>query len=187
MNHLTKKGGHMKEGINWSKTIIVSGFIAMLVGALDPLEGSLLILPGSALLAWGTWLKQQNSVQFRFRLGLFICIAIGVSALFIVSTLGGFGGESDLSWWWSSFILLYILGWSAEIWGPGSPRWVLWTGIGVSLWYVGILIMALRTERFLEDADMMIAPIALTAVALITLAGCIIHLKKYHDQRKMTV
>ena len=31
----------------WSRILIIVGSIAMLVGALDPLEGSLVILPGT--------------------------------------------------------------------------------------------------------------------------------------------
>ena len=35
----------------WSRILIVVGGIAMLVGALDPMEGSLVILPGSGMVA----------------------------------------------------------------------------------------------------------------------------------------
>jgi len=35
----------------WSRILGIVGGIAMLVGSLDPLEGSLLILPGSGLVS----------------------------------------------------------------------------------------------------------------------------------------
>jgi hypothetical protein len=37
----------------WSRILKVVGGTVMLVGTLDPLEGSLLILPGSGLVALG--------------------------------------------------------------------------------------------------------------------------------------
>ena len=39
----------------WSRILIPVGGLAMLVGAIDPMEGSLLILPGSGLVALGTF------------------------------------------------------------------------------------------------------------------------------------
>jgi hypothetical protein len=44
----------------WSRILTTVGGIAMLVGALDPMEGSLVILPGSALVALGTFLGQSE-------------------------------------------------------------------------------------------------------------------------------
>ena len=44
----------------WSKILIIVGYLAMLVGAVDPLEGSLAVLPGSALVALGTLLSQSQ-------------------------------------------------------------------------------------------------------------------------------
>ena len=40
----------------WSRILIVAGGIALAVGGLDPMEGSVLILPGGGLLALGTYL-----------------------------------------------------------------------------------------------------------------------------------
>jgi hypothetical protein len=38
-------------------------------------------------------------------------IIVGVSFLFFLSSLGGFGGSSRLSWWWGFLIVPYPLGW----------------------------------------------------------------------------
>ena len=44
----------------WSRILIMVGSVAMLVGALDPMEGSVIILPGSGLVALGTFLGQSE-------------------------------------------------------------------------------------------------------------------------------
>ena len=35
----------------WSRILVVVGLVAMVIGALDPLEGALVILPGTGLVA----------------------------------------------------------------------------------------------------------------------------------------
>ena len=98
----------------------------MVVGAIDPMEGSLLILPGSGLVALGTFLGQSERRLIAYRVWVFILIAIGVGALWGLSMVGGFGGKSGRSMWWGVLILPYLIGWNMGIWGPGSPRWLLW-------------------------------------------------------------
>lgn len=46
----------------WSRILVIVGSIAMLVGAVDPLEGSLIILPlpGSGLVTLGTFLGSRE-------------------------------------------------------------------------------------------------------------------------------
>ena len=129
----------------WSRILTIVGSIAMLVGAIDPMEGSLVILPGSGLVALGTFLGQSERRLIAYRVGVFILIAIGVGALWGLSRVGGFGGNSGRSMWWGVLILPYLIGWSMGIWGPGSPRWLLLLGIVVGLWYLTILAMV--TER----------------------------------------
>lgn len=117
----------------WSRILVVVGSIAMLVGAIDPMEGSLVILPGSGLVALGTFLGHGEHRLITYRTGVFILIAIGVGALWGLSGLGGFGGNSGRSNWWALLILPYLIGWLMGICGPGSPRWMLGLGIGVGL------------------------------------------------------
>ena len=151
----------------WSQILIAVGGVAMIVGAIDPLEGSLLILPGSGLVALGAWLGDGERRLVAFRGAVFALIAIGVAALFGLSTAGGVGGEGGVSPWWALAILPYPVGWSVGIWGPGSPRWMLWLGIVVGTWYLGLLAMALRAGRFVE------ANIAIAVVGVLTIGGCI--------------
>ena len=66
----------------------------MLAGALDPLEGSVVILVGSGLVTLGTFLgKSDAACAFTgFAVAL---IAVGVGAMFALSAMGGFGGRVD--------------------------------------------------------------------------------------------
>jgi hypothetical protein len=104
-----KQAQSMKKKLNWPRIIYIAGIVGLLAGILDPLEGSLVIVPGSLLLAVGAFMLHK-----RFRkiyLASAIMIAIGVAALFYLSSLGGFGGTSSLSWWWGVTILPYPIGW----------------------------------------------------------------------------
>jgi hypothetical protein len=99
----------MKKKINWPKVIFLAGVVAMVAGVLDPLEGSVVITTGSILVTIGAFLQHDRFMKL-FLLS-FLLIAIGVAAMFYLSSLGGFGGSSSLSWWWGLFILPYPAGW----------------------------------------------------------------------------
>ena len=92
----------------WQALVIV-GLVAMLLGAFDPLEGSLLILPGSGLVALGELLGKTPQ---RWILGgAFSLVAVGVGVLFELSAVGGVGGASGHSMWWLLTVLPYPVGW----------------------------------------------------------------------------
>ena len=95
----------------WSRILVVVGGIAMLLGTLDPLEGSLLILPGSGLVALSMFLGRKNRRTILYWAWAFILIAVGVGALFALSAVGGIGGRSGHSMWWGLLILPYPAGW----------------------------------------------------------------------------
>jgi len=161
--------------VTWSRILIITGSLAMLVGAIDPMEGSLVILPGSGLVALGTYLGSSERHLIAYRLGVFILIALGVGALWGLSSAGGFGGRSGLSMWWGLLVLPYLIGWSMGIWGPSSPQWLLLLGIVVGLWYVVILLMILGGPH----RDMSAWPgIAIGGIGILTIIGCIIRLRK---------
>ena len=162
----------------WSRILIIVGSIAMLVGALDPMEGSLIILPGSGLVALGTFLGQSERRLIAYRVWVFILIAIGVGALWGLSMVGGFGGKSGRSMWWGVLILPYLIGWTMSIWGPGSPRWLLLLGIVVGLWYLVILAMVLKGSGR-PHGDMGLVPIiVIGTIGVLTIGGCIGRLTK---------
>jgi hypothetical protein len=99
----------MKNKAKWTRIIYIIGVIALIIGAIDPLEGSVVIIAGSALLALSAYAtSDRHSKIFTASL---IMIVIGVAFLFYFSSLGGFGGTSTLSWWWGLLILPFPIGW----------------------------------------------------------------------------
>jgi len=103
----------MKEKINRTRIIYITGVIALIIGAIDPLEGSVVIAAGILLLTLATFMAHDRHWKI-FMLSL-ILIAMGVFFLFYFSSLGGFGGNSTLSWWWGILILPYPIGWLVTI------------------------------------------------------------------------
>lgn len=92
-----------------SRVLIVVGAIGMLAGAIDPLEGSLIILPATGFVALGAFLGKS-----RYRLLLnwsLILVAVGVGELFVLSALGGIGGSRLHAIWWGLVVLPYPVGW----------------------------------------------------------------------------
>ena len=160
----------------WVRFLLISGYIVMLVGAIDPMEGSLLILPGSGLVALGTYLADEERKIFIYRLWVFFLIVIGVAALFGFSLLGGIGSTTAYSMWWGLLMVPYPIGWSMGIWGPGSPRWVLWAGIVVGIWYLVILGMILNYSAEMDESNS--AGFFLAAIGILTISGCIYRLRK---------
>jgi hypothetical protein len=158
----------------WSRILIIVGSVAMLVGAIDPMEGSLLILPGSGLVALGTFLGQCDRRLIAYRVGVFILIAMGVGALWGLSSVGGFGGNSGRSNWWAVLILPYLIGWSMGIWGPGSPRWLLVLGIVVGLWYQALLVMILGRGGLQHGGPV----IVISVLGAVTIVGCLGRLRQ---------
>ena len=83
----------------------------MIVGMLDPLEGSVVILAGSGLVTLATWLGHQEKALAIYRTWLFGMIAFGVIAMFVISAMGGLGGKTGRSMWWGLVLLPYPFGW----------------------------------------------------------------------------
>lgn len=91
------------------KVLFIIGIVAIIIGVLDPLEGSAAILAGSFLIASSMYFLKDK--YWKLFLVGFILIAFGVFFMFYFSSLGGFGGNSKLSWWLISLIVPYPLGW----------------------------------------------------------------------------
>jgi hypothetical protein len=164
----------------WSRILIIVGGIAMLVGALDPIEGSIVILPGSGLFAFGALLGQHERRLIAYRVWVFILIAVGVGAMWwgLPAIRRGFVGASGLSMWWEVLILPYLIGWSMGIWGPGSPRWLLLLGIAVGLWYQALLALNLSYGRGGTEALLVVS-----AIGVLTIVGCIWRLRNRSTER----
>ncbi len=103
----------MKEKVQWTRIIHIIGVIAVIIGAIDPFEGSVVIVVGSTLLALSAYVtNDRHSKIFTASL---IMILIGATFLFYFSSIGGFGGTSTLSWWWGLLILPFPIGWITTI------------------------------------------------------------------------
>ena len=103
----------MKEKSKWIKIIYIIGIILLIIGAIDPMEGSIVILVGSTLIALSTYLTQER--HWKLFLTTMIMIVIGVCFLFYFSSLGGWGGNSKISWWWVLLVIPYPVGWLLNI------------------------------------------------------------------------
>ncbi len=103
----------MTKKIKWIKVLFIIGIAAMIIGAVDPLEGSVVILAGSAFITLSTFLNKDR--YRKIFLVSFLMIILGIFFLFYLSSLGGFGGNSALSWWWGLLIIPYPIGWLVSI------------------------------------------------------------------------
>ncbi len=91
------------------QVFVIVGLAAMLLGALDPLEGCAVIFAGSALVAVGARLDKS---RYRLLLGAAcVLVALGVGAMFALTWLGGVGGRSQHTAWWLLLVLPYPVGW----------------------------------------------------------------------------
>jgi hypothetical protein len=102
----------MKSARTWEKVAFVLGIVLLVIGALDPLEGSVVIVIGSFMLALTSNLLNDRYKKLFFY--TFLMILTGVFFLFFFSSFGGFG-EGHLSYWWGLLILSYPIGWLSSI------------------------------------------------------------------------
>lgn len=101
----------MKTRSSLARIVTIVGALAMMAGTVDPLEGSVLIVPGSGMIALGAFLGSTDRRWVRYWSWAFLLIAMGVAAMFGLSTVGGIGGSSGHSLWWGLAILPYPIGW----------------------------------------------------------------------------
>lgn len=122
------------------------GFAALLLGALDPLEGSWVILAGAVALAL-VGRPEHTAAERRQEVLAAVLIAAGVAAMWILSGIGGIGGPAGQPVAWAITLLPYPIGWLLAIWSPGRTRWSAPAAIGVGAWYLAIAFLALRMAR----------------------------------------
>ncbi len=108
------------------KILLITGCAAILVGSLDPLEGSVLIVIGSALVTLRAFLDPTALPTRKYWLTALLLNVVGVIALFVLSAFGGVGGKNGHSWWWALFVLPYPLGWFMAL---GWIFRAVWRGI----------------------------------------------------------
>ena len=107
----------MKTAPILSRVLVIAGVMAMLVGAIDPLEGALIILPGTGLAALGASLVKSRYLGLLCW-SLFL-VAVGVGELWMLSALGGIDTSGAAAIWWGIAILPYPVGWFLGLAGAG--------------------------------------------------------------------
>ncbi len=157
--------------------LVVLGSIGMVAGAFDPMEGSVVIFIGSALVVLGTFLNRNERRFLGYRVLVFVLVAIGVAAMWALSSIGGIGGATGPSMWWGVLILPYLIGWSMGIWGPGNPRWFLWLGIVSGLWFLVLCGIVLSHPSRNTSATSAALIIVLGSTGVLTIGGCISRLR----------
>jgi hypothetical protein len=91
------------------KKIQLFATVLFILGTLDPMEGSVLILVGALIIALMQYL--QKGKYWKWFVFFTALIIFGVFFLFYLSSLGGFGGSSRLSIWCGLTIIPYPIGW----------------------------------------------------------------------------
>lgn len=99
----------------WSRWILWLGTAAVVLGAVDPLEGSLLILAGAGALVAAAHLGHLRARQ-RLDWGGAL-IALGVAILWAMSAVGGLGPSTGRSYWWALLLVPYPVGWLLSLSG----------------------------------------------------------------------
>jgi hypothetical protein len=99
----------MSNRKRWSRILSIAGLVGMILGAVDPLEGSVVIVAGSLLSVIGLWMAQSR--YFRLAVWAFILTAVGVAILFGLSAVGGIGGDTGRPMWLMVVFLPYPVGW----------------------------------------------------------------------------
>ena len=97
------------ERATWFRILVILGLFGMVIGALDPLEGSVIILPCVAIAALGVWMGHTRRRKLVYA-GVAL-VAWGVAGMFLLSAIGGVGGTSGRSAWWTLTLLPYPVGW----------------------------------------------------------------------------
>jgi hypothetical protein len=91
-----------------AQLLMVIGLLGLLVGCMDPLEGSAVILPSAAIITLGAMLAKSQVRVFLF--WSFIFVACGVGALIGLSSIGGVGRDTGRSLWWLALLIPYAVG-----------------------------------------------------------------------------
>lgn len=161
----------------WTQGVAVPGGLAVLLGGFDPLEGAIVILAGTILLAVASLIAGAEPAVWFSRFVNAGLAVFGFTALFVLSSIGGVGGPTGRSFFWMALCLPLAAGWSLSFWGRGAPRWLNWLGLLGGGWYLALpLLIAMQSRA--NPHIVWPALVALAAFGLVTLAGCVWRLRQ---------
>ena len=114
-----------------AKILVLTGSAAIIVGGLDPLEGTLAIFPGCIMLAIGAYLAQTRHRRMAY--GAVALVFASFVFLIGLSSLGGFGANAPQpllrSHWWGLLLLPYPAGWMMAVAGSAFALTSLFKGV----------------------------------------------------------
>jgi hypothetical protein len=126
----------MKKHLLGANILTFVGLIAMVVGALDPFHG-IIILPGSGLVALGAFVGKSQSRKLLYLAFAFVVLGVGIMA-----GVGTFTGHGRSEWWTLSY-LPYPAGWIMGLVGTiGKSRYRKLLFVALFLIVVGIGVMS---------------------------------------------
>jgi hypothetical protein len=99
----------------WSRGLLWAGAAALVLAAIDPLEGSLVVVIAAAVVlvaAQVGHLHARRWVAWGGALAL-----LGVASLWAMSAAGGVGPSTGRSYWWMLLMLPYPVGWILSLTG----------------------------------------------------------------------
>ena len=99
----------MTKARAWSRVLEIVGLAGLLIGAIDPLEGSPIIVMGSGVAALAAILAKTR--HRRLLVWSFALVVAGVGAMWGLSALGGVGGDTGRSMGWGLLALPYAAVW----------------------------------------------------------------------------
>ena len=99
----------------WSRGLLWIGTTALVLGAIDPLEGSLVILAAAGVVMVAAHLGHLHARRWVDWGGALA--ALGVAMLWAMSARGGIGPSTGRSYWWALLLVPYPLGWLLSLSG----------------------------------------------------------------------
>ncbi|MDA3937302.1 MAG: hypothetical protein PF636_10720 [Actinomycetota bacterium] len=90
---------------SWTRSLILGGGILFMLGVVDPLEGFPLAIAG--LLAVYLGERRIRGHYSKPLLVEIIAALVGVTAMLVITFMGGAGGDTGLSIWWLLTVLPY--------------------------------------------------------------------------------
>lgn len=92
-----------------SHWLVTAGLVGMVVGAIVPLEGSPVVALASGVVALGA---NFGGSRHRLLASLaFVLVVVGVGVMWILTAIGGVGGDTGHSAWWAALVAPYVVGW----------------------------------------------------------------------------
>ena len=98
-----------------SRALLWVGATALVLGAIDPLEGSIVIVIACAVVTVAAYLGHLHARRWA-AWGVALA-TLGVAALWATSAAGGIGGSTGRSYWWALLMLPYPVGWILSLSG----------------------------------------------------------------------